>query len=548
MNKKQQETDTAQSTSDGRNVFIEPSSRALIRTADVYQTELDSGVEGYSETLLSIVANFKNAGKPEGFNVQSMVGKSKRGEVALRLFAVVDDASVDPVFVKVGFKTRGCLAMTACASVICEMVEGKTFAQALAIAPADVERAVGGVPPDKKHTTIFAVEAVRGLVGDWMFRAGVPLAKIDAMLPCDTSSVQCILCEHCSLRDLRVDALVQAAQSEVESTQASNNEETTSKNCENGAEDEVENELEVAKHNALANVFDDVRKMSADSKLVTPGRWAEIGIVPQGMSTEDFEMYVYTWLAQYQAQHASEIEAEIQKERKQASATKSAMRAVGIPPKIPNRRLAEIEANEKNGITSEPSKSDAPATDKPKQEVISENEQHSKSIPEKQTELEVPQGYKLENIKGEFVLVKCEGKSDATQEKKEINCKRIKVLTGVYTYYLYDETKMTNTYAHWAFLAAENNPQVTFAECVREDCRTYPRPFAAECFKNPPFNMTASEIEKTWQAVSASGNFNDICSTQASNGDVYFYSTSYLTPEYAASLAEYDAVERPANV
>ena len=454
MGKKQEETNAAQSTSDGRNVFVESSDRALIRTADVYQTELDSGVEGYSETLLSVVANFKNAGKPEGFNVQSMVGKSKRGEVALRLFAIVDDASTAPVFVKVGFKTRGCLAMTACASVICEMVEGKTFAQALAIAPADVERAVCGVPPDKKHTTFFAVEAVRGLVGDWMFRAGVPLAKIDAMLPCDTSSVQCILCEHCSLRDLRVDALVQAAQSE----------------------------------------------------------------------------------------------AEIQEERKQAAATTSAVRAVGIPPKIPNRRLAEIEADEKNSITSEPSKSDAPATDKPKQEAASENEQPSNSIVEKQTELEVPQGYKLENIKGEFVLVKCEGKSDATQVKKEINCKRIKVLTGVYTYYLYDETKMTDTYAHWAFLAAENNPQVTFAECVREDCRTYPRPFAAECFKNPPFNMTASEIEKTWEAVSVNENFDDICRTQASNGDVYFYSTKYITLDYATSLAEYDAVERPANV
>ena len=39
--------------------------------------------------------------------MQSMVGKSKRGEVALRLFAVVDDSVADPVFVKVGFKSAG---------------------------------------------------------------------------------------------------------------------------------------------------------------------------------------------------------------------------------------------------------------------------------------------------------------------------------------------------------------------------------------------------------------------------------------------------------
>ena len=68
---------------DGRDVFHEPAERALIRTADVYQTNLDEGVAGYSDTLLSIVANFTNSGKPEGYNAESMVGKSKRGEVAL---------------------------------------------------------------------------------------------------------------------------------------------------------------------------------------------------------------------------------------------------------------------------------------------------------------------------------------------------------------------------------------------------------------------------------------------------------------------------------
>ena len=128
---------------DGRDVFHEPAERALIRTADVYQTNLDEGVAGYSDTLLSIVANFTNSGK-EGYNAESMVGKSKRGEVALRLFAVVGEPEDggEPRFLRAGFKTRGCLAMTACASVICTMIEGKTFTEALAIAPDDVKAAL----------------------------------------------------------------------------------------------------------------------------------------------------------------------------------------------------------------------------------------------------------------------------------------------------------------------------------------------------------------------------------------------------------------------
>ena len=105
---------------EARNVYREVQDRHVLRTADVYQTEIEDGVTGYSDTLLSVVANFRNGGAPEGFNAQSMVGKSKRGEVALRLFAVIDHDT--RTFVRAGFKTRGCLAVTGCASVVCSML------------------------------------------------------------------------------------------------------------------------------------------------------------------------------------------------------------------------------------------------------------------------------------------------------------------------------------------------------------------------------------------------------------------------------------------
>lgn len=188
---------------ESRNVYVEPDKRAVIRTADVYQTEVEAGTGGYSDTLLAVVANFKNSGAPEGFNAQSMVGKSKRGEVALRLFAVIDPET--QTFVKAGFKTRGCLAMTACASTVCMMVEGKTFEEALAIMPEDVRAALDGVPSDKTHTTYFAAEGVRALVGDFLINHGATLNALDAVVPCDEYSISCAMCEHCSLRAARVE-------------------------------------------------------------------------------------------------------------------------------------------------------------------------------------------------------------------------------------------------------------------------------------------------------------------------------------------------------
>ena len=355
------------------------------------------------------------------------------------------------------------------------------------------------------------------------------------------------------------------------------------------AEEELAAARELAENNALADVFDDVRKQSADSHLVTPERWPEIGLVPEHMTAEDFEMFVYEWLEDYQAEHKDEIEAERAAERAKAAAVRSATRAVGVPPKIPNRRLAQIEADNKakaaeaadkaseavgdsvevesaagvdastqSGNAAESAESAAvaatPATSEPVPASsdnaggngqAAEDEQPVEDDRSPFAGLRIPEGYRLEQIEGEWVLVEDE---DAAPVRKEIKCNRIKALVGMHSYYLYDETLMTDNYARWAFLAAEDNPVVTFVECVREDSRVYPRPYAAECLKNPPFRMTDEQIEETWRTVRDSGNYPDIERTEASNGDVYYYSTKYLQPGFAASLAEFSSVERPASV
>lgn len=348
-------------------------------------------------------------------------------------------------------------------------------------------------------------------------------------------------------------------------------------------EEELAAARELAENNALADVFDDVRKQSADSHLVTPERWSEIGLVPEHMTAEDFEMFVYEWLEDYQAEHKEEIEAERAAERAKAAAVRSATRAVGVPPKIPNRRLEQIEADNEAKATEAADKApeavedsteaesaagvDAsvqvdnaaestesaavaatPAVSEPapaSPDSAAEEEQPAEDDRSPFAGLRIPEGYRLEQIEGEWVLVEDE---NAAPVRKEIKCNRIKVLMGMHSYYLYDETLMTASYARWAFLAAEDNPVVTFVECVREDSRVYPRPYAAECLKNPPFRMTDEQIEETWRTVRDSGNYSDIERTEASNGDVYYYSTQYLESGYAASLAEYDAVERPADV
>lgn len=371
-------------------------------------------------------------------------------------------------------------------------------------------------------------------------------------------------------------------------------------------------ERELAENNALADVFDDVRRQSSDSQLVVPSRWVELGLVPGHMTSDEFEMLVYEYLEDYRRDHKDEIAAEKAERARKASSIRSATRAVGVPPKIPNRRLKQIEEDEKaaaekaareaseaeaekaasgdgaKAASGEAVASDGASASKQPADVadasvalesspvavdsgssarsdameapaphVSETASAAPEVPADPSAdssaaddgpfagLKLPEGYKLVELEGEYVLVP---DKDAAPVKKEIHCEHIVTLVGQHSYYLYDSDLMTKSYAHWAFLAAEDNPMATFVDCVREDGRIYPRPFAAEDLANPPFRMSASKVEDTWAELQKSGEYPDIERCEASNGDVYFFSTLYMDRTLAESLAEYRSVERLSNV
>ena len=338
----------------------------------------------------------------------------------------------------------------------------------------------------------------------------------------------------------------------------------------------------LAEHNALARVFDDVRAQSADSRLVTPARWAKIGLVPAHLTPDEFEMLVYEHV---EDDRAARAEAAAAAAPEPAPVFRTATRAVGVPaflrpedgepkeaPEEPARASQDAgscgeasgesvgdgdadetgndaagaggggsAANASVGVDpSAPEGSDAgdgaagaDGTGAPEGSDAPDNPFAGLSI---------PAGYRLEEIEGEYVLVEAGEGEDAAE--LPIDCERIATLVGAHSYYLYDRGFMTDAYARWAFLAAEDDRMVTFVECVREESRVYPRPLAASSLKNPPFRMTDEDIAAAWEAVQASGDHPDIERTVASNGDAYFFSTDFLSPAYAASLAEWDAVER----
>lgn len=487
---------------EGRDVYHEPEDRVLIRTEDVYQTTVDNGIERYSETLLGVVASFQNSGKPEGCNAQGTTGKSKRGQVACRLYARVNPAT--RVIEEARFKATGCLAMIACSSTVCAQIEGLTLGQALEVSVNDVAAALDGVPAGKANTLYFATEAVRALVGDFLLREGCTLAELDEHVPCNDYSVPCMMCEQCSLRKSRVEQRA----------------------------DEVRAAQEEAERAALAQVFEQARRDSADSKLSPASSWA--ALVPAHWEPDDLLAAVKAQLDAERKAHPAAQEEQGPRGSEPAAHRRSAYagRAVGIP-----RRLASTRAQ---GMAQAPS----PAKDAQQVPVAASAPSSQPATPA--PALAVPRGYELRELEGEWTLVEVEEPQDAPAP--EVNVEHIVLLQGTHDCYLYDRSIMTDAYARWAFLAAEDDPLVTLVTCAREESRLYPRPMPAASLLNEPFNLDVATVEAAWGQAQGDPRYADIRRTVASNGAVYYYSTDFLSAAQATALAEWNAVGRPMSV
>ncbi len=477
-----------------RNVYQQPEDRVLLRTADVYQTEAQDDITSYSDRLLSIVADFKNSGQPEGANAQSMVGKSKRGEVACRLFARIDPDM--GIIQAAGFKARGCLAMTACASAACLLIQGKGIEEACQVGVEDIRAFVDGVPAGKVNALHYAACGIKALVGDFLLRDGASLTELEEAVPCDEGSLSCIMAEHCSYRQSRLEKRME----------------------------EEERRCQVAEANALAAVLDRVRSRSAVGLLTCPADWDDL--VPGHLMPDELTQRVMESLEPESQLDAPAADAQPSAPEGPSSAGPSAFanRGVGIPKLFA-------------GETSAP----MPETKRAIPRPVASSE-----LPDDDLDLVPPEGFKLVEVEGEWGLVPTSDVSEAAV--READAAGIRSLQGKEVTYLYDSAQMKPAFARWAFLSQEDDPRVTFAYCVREDSRTYPRPMAESSFANHPFDMSAEAVRAVWDEVRTMPEYADLGQVQASNGDVYYYSSDHLTEEHARSLAEWESVERLWNV
>ena len=378
---------------EGRDIYHEPEDQVLLRTEDVYQTTADKGVSRYSEQFLALIASFSNSGQPEGSNCRCTVGKSKRGEIFVRLFARVNPQT--RVIEAAGFKAHGCLAIIGCASMVCTLIQGRTLSAALELGIGELSEAVGGVPEEKHNTLYIAVESVRALVGDYLLREGCSVAELDEVVPCNQYSVGCTMCEHCSLRDARIEKQVA----------------------------EIRQQEERAERNAVAKALLQVRADSATGRLSTPQGWQEAGLVPGHMGAAELGERCLETLEAWKREHApQQVEEPASAEPQEAPVHPAAkrsrfapQRAVGVPSMLRHSEEPDDQAADEDRGHEDPAPAAHAAAPQPAAPLPAAEGALVEEGP--YAGLRIPAGTELRQIEGEWVLVKT---SEAAQPEREL--------------------------------------------------------------------------------------------------------------------------------
>ncbi len=114
----------------------------------------------HSPAVLDHFQHPRNAGRLEGpcaLGRADNPGCGDEVEVSLRL------ASGEVADVR--FRAAGCVASIACASCLTELARGRTVAEAARLGRAELEAALGELPPASGHAAQLALDALRAALG-----------------------------------------------------------------------------------------------------------------------------------------------------------------------------------------------------------------------------------------------------------------------------------------------------------------------------------------------------------------------------------------------
>jgi hypothetical protein len=295
----------------------------------------------------------------------------------------------------------------------------------------------------------------------------------------------------------------------------------------------------VSERQAVQRAIDDVRSQSASGKMVTPARWSELGFAPEHLDDDAFAAFALDSISA--AQQGEPFEGS----GIPALATDSPANDEengGEEKSEPQSKAAEDgspkQTDGENPDADTPQPSALPTGDVPSDDTGDAQASEGRETPET-----TDNGAGTEATDNASASEELEPEVLSTVHDP-LDCSDIRIVEDESGIYLYSDRRMSDNYAKWSIQASRGDDLATLVENVRDECRTYPRPMLAKSLCNRPFNMSYQHVIDTFKAVQESGKYPDIRQCEASNGDVYYYSTTFMHTRQAKALAEFYSVER----
>jgi len=123
----------------------------------------------YTPTVLRHFKNPRNQGKMDRPTVIGESGSKECGDT-MKLYLKIANSKFPIYYEKkniitdIKFETLGCAAAIASSSVLTEMVRGRTLEKASTITKQDVVKKLGGLPENKIHCSLLAVDALKDAI------------------------------------------------------------------------------------------------------------------------------------------------------------------------------------------------------------------------------------------------------------------------------------------------------------------------------------------------------------------------------------------------
>lgn len=112
----------------------------------------------YSQKVLDHFMHPHNVGKLEDFNVTSTEGSPACGDQVTFYLKINPESHV---IEEISFQSYGCASNIATASIVTDMVKGKTIEEAKEITWKEATNELDGLPPVKMHCSVLAVDTLK---------------------------------------------------------------------------------------------------------------------------------------------------------------------------------------------------------------------------------------------------------------------------------------------------------------------------------------------------------------------------------------------------